>query len=292
MKHVSIRSPAKVNLFLHIKGRRPDGYHNLETLFHRISLADTLVLRKAASGITIKANTKDLPTDSRNLIWKAHRALEKRVGRSLGVHVRLTKRIPVGGGLGGGSSNAASLLLGMNRLYSLKLSNRVLRQIGATLGADVSFFVSGHRQALGSGVGERLRVVPIQRKLWFVIVAFPVNLSTQKVYQTYAKSASKRAFLTKEKRVVRLPPCFSSGNLAEMARLLRNDLQAVSSSLYPPIRKTLELFDTLGIRMRLMSGSGATVFAIAETRSQAHSLARQIKLRSRFHKNIFISHTI
>lgn len=299
MSSLKILSPAKVNLFLRVLGRRRDGYHEIFTLFHRISLADTLTLKKTVScGIRIKTYTRDLPVDSRNILWKAFNLLRKQVRIPGGVSITLKKQIPIGGGLGGGSSNAASFLLGMRRLYRLGVSKRTLERLGAQLGADVNFFLRGMNQALGCGVGEKLRGIPRKKPLWFMLVTFPKSLSTATVYRLYSSKKSalydshqKAPSLTKENQVAKLERFFKSAGACEIAPFLTNDLEPVSRKLYPPIGKALELFRNLGIKTGLMSGSGSTVFSVHPTRADALRVKRAFLAQFRLHKRIFIART-
>ncbi len=300
MNSLTVISPAKVNLFLRVLGRRKDGYHEIVTLFHRISLCDTLYLEKIPSGIRIKTNHPSLPTDSRNLIWKAFGLLQKEVPNLGGVAVRIKKKISIGGGLGGGSSNAASFLLGVQKLYRLSIPKTKLAQIGLALGADVNFFLTDLNQAVGYGVGERLMPFSCQKKLWFVLVTFPKSISTAAVYKSYGlKSAQKEShqklqagdFLTKENRVVRLPPSLRQGKLGNLALFLVNDLEEVSLKLYPPIGWALQLFEQLGITTRRMSGSGSTVFAVVSSKARAERLCKVLKRKLRSYRKILIAHT-
>ena len=301
MNSLAIDSPAKVNLFLKITGRRKDGYHLLETLFHRVSLKDTLYLRKTSSGILIRTNDPRVPTDDRNLIAKAFGMLQKEVGIPGGVSVRLVKRIPMAGGMGGGSSNAAHFLLGMKRLYHLKISNEALKKIGQKLGADVNFFLSHANQALGSGAGERITPLPTKEKLWFVIVTMPKPLSTAKVYEHYRKShpdiarhnasSGKVHFLTKKYPLATLSHHLKALKEGEQNTLFQNDLEASSTALYPLIRKALKLFEDLGIP-HLISGSGPTVFGILSSQHRAKHLAKTIHSKFRPYKSIHIAHTV
>ena len=294
MKSLTVQSPAKINLFLKILGKRRDGYHEIVTLFHRISLADTLILKKIPSGIRIRTNVSSLPTGSRNILWKAFHLLGEEIALPGGVSVNLKKQIPIGAGLGGGSSNAASFLLGFKRLYRLRISKEKLLAMGAKLGADVNFFLLGVNQALGWGAGEKLSAHLNQKRLWFVLVAMPASLPTRKVYRNYRPSKDASGglpFLTKGNRVVKLPYCFRNGEAGKITSFLVNDLQETSARFYPPIRKTLRFFEQLGVRAALMSGSGPTVFAVMENRREALRLRKAARKHLRTYKKIFISHT-
>lgn len=293
MNSLTVRSPAKINLFLKVWGKRKDGYHEILTLFHRISLVDSLRLTKlSAPGIRIRTNVPSLSVDSRNIIWKAFALLERKFRFKQGVSVDVRKRIPIGGGLGGGSSNAAFFLLGMKKLFGLKISKRELYRLGAKLGADVNFFLSGTRQALGYGKGERLRLLPCRKRFWFVLVFFPKSLSTARVYGAYRPARSNRAlFLTKGNAVVKLRRCLRQGRLEEFKLFLKNDLQEASIQLYPAIGKVIRFFETLGIGTALVSGSGATVFAAFSSRFGAEHAARALRKKWRSSNGIFVAHT-
>lgn len=301
MDSLTVHSPAKVNLFLRILGKRKDGYHEIATLFHRISLHDTLILHKTPAGVRIRTSHPKLPTDSRNLVWKAFHLLQKETSLPGGVFVEIEKQIPIGGGLGGGSSNAASFLLGMKKLYRLSISNEKLSKIGLMLGADVNFFLSGFNQAMGYGVGEQLMPFPSLRKLWFVLVTFPKSISTSEVYRSYSLKFSKRNrpmrlqkgdFLTKENRVVKLPLSLQQGKFWNLAPFFVNDLEKVTSKLYPPVKQALWLFEQLGVETRQMSGSGSTVFAVVGGKKKAEGLRKALLARRfRSYQNILIAHT-
>jgi len=155
MKVITVKSPAKLNLHLRILRRRPDGYHDLLTLFHRISLHDTIRIRKARSGFKLTTNQSDLETGEGNLITKAYRMLQERFPRLDGVAVRLDKKIPLGAGLGGGSSNAAHFLLGMKKLFRLKISLPELMKMGKRLGRTCRSFFSGPVRRWLGGSGKR-----------------------------------------------------------------------------------------------------------------------------------------
>jgi 4-diphosphocytidyl-2-C-methyl-D-erythritol kinase len=259
MKTLTLSSPAKINLHLRVTGKRADGYHELVTLFHRISLRDTIVLKKARD-FSLTCDHKGLPTDERNLVTRAYRLLQARFPRLGGVRVTLRKRIPLGGGLGGGSSNAAFFLLGMNRLYRLGLSRRALLVIGRKLGADVPFFLYETNQALGTGRGDILRPRPSRRRLSFLLLISDQPLSTKEVFG--AKVLKRGAVsLTKATREVTMLCHFSDlQKYQEIAELIRNDLESPAFSLRPSIAKQIRELTRAGFSLVRMSGSGPTVF--------------------------------
>jgi 4-diphosphocytidyl-2-C-methyl-D-erythritol kinase len=277
MKCLTLRSPAKLNLYLRILKKRPDGYHELLTLFHRISLADTIRIRKDSRGFKLVTNIPSLETGEGNLITKAYRALQKKFPNLGGVSVSLTKRIPLGAGLGGGSSNAASFLLGMKKLFRFKISRKELFAMGKGLGADVPFFLSGARQALAWGIGERMRKIPFRRRLWFLLLVSDQGLNTKKVYQNLAWSGRPLS-LTKEKRIVRIPRSFLEKNkIREASEFARNDLEIPAFRLMPSIPQAIAVLKNLGVSWVLMSGSGPTVFAAFSSRKEVLDLSKRLK---------------
>jgi 4-diphosphocytidyl-2-C-methyl-D-erythritol kinase len=277
MKKIVLKSPAKLNLHLRILGQRPDGYHELLTLFHRISLADTIVIRKTSGGFKLTTNLSSLETGEGNLITKAYRALQAKFPGLGGVSVRLTKRIPLGAGLGGGSSNAAFFLLGMKKLFRLKISLKELFALGKKLGADVPFFLSDAMQAMAWGVGEKLQKLPHGHFLWFLLLLKDQGTNTRKVYQTLSWSGRPLS-LTKERRIARILRSFlDRKRIREAATLARNDLEIPAFRLMPSIPKAMAVLKGLGAPFVLMSGSGATVFAAFSSRKEALDLSKRLK---------------
>ena len=277
MEKITLKSPAKLNLHLRVLGKQPDGYHRLLTLFHRISLADTIVLRKSPKGFKLATNIASLETGEGNIITRAYRALQKEFPELGGVSVRLTKRIPLGAGLGGGSSNAAFFLLGMKKLFQLKISTKKLFTIAKSLGADVPFFLSGARQAMASGIGDKLqktaRVVP----LWFLLLVTDRGLNTKKVYQTLAWNGRPLS-LTKERRIARILRSFlEKKRIREASEFARNDLESPAFRLMPSIPKAMAILKDLGAPLVRMSGSGATVFAVFSSRKEVLDLSKRLK---------------
>ncbi|MFH0984941.1 MAG: 4-(cytidine 5'-diphospho)-2-C-methyl-D-erythritol kinase [Candidatus Omnitrophota bacterium] len=277
MKKITLQSPAKLNLHLRILGKQPDGYHKLLTLFHRISLVDTIVIRKRSAGFKLTTNIPSLETGEGNLITKAYRALQKRFPELGGVSVRLTKRIPLGAGLGGGSSNAAFFLLGMKRLFRLKLSTKELLAMGKKLGADVPFFLLEARQALAWGIGDKLEKTPCRARLGFLLLVTDQGLNTRKVYQTLAWSGRPLS-LTKERRIAKILRSFlDRKRIREASTLAQNDLETPAFRLMPSVPKAMSVLKDHGAPFVLMSGSGATVFVAFSSRKKALDLSKRLK---------------
>lgn len=276
MNSLTLLSPAKVNLFLKILGKRPDGYHELVTLFHRISLADKITIKKTARvGFYFTSSHPKLKKPEENLIYQAWLALKKVADWPGGVEVTLEKNIPVAAGLGGGSSNAAHFLLGMNRLSGLKLSLAKLLKIASALGADVPFFIYEVNQALGFGTGSQLKAKPFGGKRWFVLVASPFSLPTADVY-----GRLKAPPLTRISRAVTI-----TSNI-----FLENDLFLTACRIRPELKRIDALFDRLGVTERLMSGSGPTMFSIHKSKKEAERIAGLFR-QKRSNAQIFVCHT-
>jgi 4-diphosphocytidyl-2-C-methyl-D-erythritol kinase len=276
MRSLVLDSPAKVNLYLRVLGKRPDGYHELLTLFHRISLCDRITLRKI-SHPTFRLITQhtELKQVKKNLIYQAHLLLRQNVSWKEGVEVKLEKKIPIAGGLGGGSSNAAHFLLGMNRLFRLGLSLNTLVGIGRKLGADIPFFLYRVNQALGKGRGDEIKFMPVKRKLWFVLIVSGFSLSTKLVYNRL-----RAPRLTRISRVATITSdFFDSLGKGQKARFLRNDLYQIGRTLHPELSETGSLLSKFGKGGWTMSGSGPTMFSVHRAKSEAIEAARFIRRR-------------
>ena len=252
---LTLAAPAKLNLFLHVTGRRADGYHTLESLFVLIDLADTLELADRSDGAITRAAPVDGVREADDLTLRAAHALREAAGVSRGVSIRLVKRIPQGAGLGGGSSYAASVLLGLNRLWALRLSRDELIRIGMRLGADVPFFL-GEGAALARGIGEVL--TPMSVPPCFVALATPrVHVSTASIF------ASRE--LTRSARSAKIS-VFSEG-------YGHNDLEAAAVAQFPPVAEAVQALRRASPGAR-MTGSGACVFApFAAERDARRALA-------------------
>jgi 4-diphosphocytidyl-2-C-methyl-D-erythritol kinase len=242
MRSLTVPAPAKLNLFLHVTGRRADGYHLLESLFVAIDRCDTIELAARDDGRVVRLT--DLPgvSPADDLAVRAAVALQRETGARHGVGIAVTKRIPQGAGLGGGSSDAASVLLALNRLWDLRLPRARLQAIGAALGADVPFFVFGG-PAVARGVGERLTAVSLP-PLWFAVLAPPVHVATAAIFAA--------ADLTRDTPSAKMD-VFSEG-------YGRNDLQPVAAARFPQVAAALERLKASSPHAR-MTGSGGCVFA-------------------------------
>ncbi|MBI4808675.1 MAG: 4-(cytidine 5'-diphospho)-2-C-methyl-D-erythritol kinase [Nitrosomonadales bacterium] len=265
MKSLSCPAPAKLNLFLHVTGRRADGYHLLQTLFRFIDLNDTLHFTPRPDGEVRRINALDGVPPEQDLCVRAARLLQQETGCKLGVDIELEKRIPMGGGLGGGSSDAATTLLALNRLWGLGLSRERLMQLGLTLGADVPVFVYGEN-AYAEGVGEQLQSYPLA-EAWYVVLCPPVHVPTARIF-THPELTRDTISMTM--RALPKGQDFRAGR----QQGLNNDLQAVACKLYPEVAQHLAWLARFA--PALMTGSGACVFAEFATEAEAKAVLRQL----------------
>lgn len=295
-----MRSYAKLNLFLKVLRLRADGYHELDTLFERISLFDTVrLIPRRDTAILLECDSSELPRDpSLNLAYLAARLLQDTFKVKAGVRIEISKRIPVGAGLAGGSSNAASVLVGLNRLWRLGLSRDALSRLGARLGSDVPFFIHDTSFACGRGRGERIRRLNSLsgRRLWHVLVVPKIRVLTPDIYKGWDKLVKKDAryriaALTRphcDVKILLLALRKNDPGLLQQA--LFNSLQEVSGSFYPQVLKAQQALTRLGIGPVLMSGSGPAVFGIVPTRKEAAAFYAKLKDQKN-NWRVYIVHT-
>jgi len=253
-------APAKLNLFLHVTGRRADGYHELQTLFQLIDLCDTLSIRVTEDGrIERPAGPAGVDPDS-DLTVRAAKALQVATGCRAGATLRVTKRIPMGGGLGGGSSDAATVLLALNHLWRCGLSIDELAGIGLPLGADVPVFVRGS-SAWAEGVGERLEAVELPER-WFVVIHPGVAVPTRDVFQSPE--------LTRNSPVITIRAFFGSAGLSGT----RNDCEPVVRARYPEVADALSWLGNFASAR--LTGTGSCIFASFATAIEAERVAARV----------------
>ena len=255
---VTVRAPGKVNLYLGVGDRREDGYHELTTVFHAVSLADDITVRPAdVLSLQVHGEGADeVPTDARNLAWQAAELMAEHVGRAPDVEITIDKSIPVAGGMAGGSADAAAVLVGINALWELGVPRRDLHAIAARLGSDVPFALHGGT-ALGTGRGEELATVLARNTFHWVLAFGAGGLSTAAVYAEIdrLRTAGEPPQLADPEPLL---TALSSGDPHELAPLLGNDLQPASLSLEPNLRRTLRAGTEAGALAGIVSGSGPT----------------------------------
>ncbi len=249
-------APAKINLFLHITGQRADDYHTLQTVFQLLDFYDTLHIKPTQNGEIKRINEIDGVPANQDICALAASALQQKTGCKLGVEYMVEKRIPMGGGLGGGSSDAATMLLALNHLWRLGLSRSELMQIGLSLGADVPIFIFG-QNAWAEGVGEILSPIDLPEK-YYVVLTPPAHVSTA---QVFANST-----LTRDTKPLKIADFSRDANL----EIFKNDLEAIVCKEFPAVATTLKWLNQFGLAR--MSGSGASVFVPVNSKQSADEL--------------------
>lgn len=294
MTSIELTAPAKVNLFLKVLGKRRDSYHNLLTLFERIDLCDTVTISKTArSGIAVVTDRPVTADPRDNITCKAAKLIFDRYCLPGGIRISIRKRIPVAAGLGGGSSDAAAVLIGLNRLYNLKLSRQRLVRYGALLGADVPFFLLNAPFAVGRGRGDRLTAADLPVRPWHLIVfPGPYKVSTARAYAIFDKNPEKPALAKGLTRfsgsvTIKLPKDWKG-----LQALLYNDLGDVVAAQDPVIGKNRQcLVSSLGKRI-IVAGSGPSLFCLYRTRKEAITartrLLRRVPARMRRRWQVFV----
>jgi 4-diphosphocytidyl-2-C-methyl-D-erythritol kinase len=250
---MKFRSPAKVNLNLEVRQRRPDGYHEIQTLMQRIDLADEIEIDREREGISLSVEGEETPSGPENLAYRAAQFFFRETKIAGGVRIRLRKRIPVAAGLGGGSSNAATVLMGLKELFGAKIEDSLLMAWGAGIGADVPFFIF-KKPAWAGGKGEKLGAAKLPADLWFLLLVPLFRISTAWAYAAYDRLRVDKPgpFLVQR----------SFAEVADLAPVLHNDLERASIGKFPEIGEMKEKLREQGAAGALMSGSGPVVFGL------------------------------
>ena len=256
-------APAKLNLLLHIVGKRADGYHLLETVFRFIDLNDTVSLALRDDGDVVLDTPISGVDPEQDLTVRAARLLQQHAACGLGVSIRLEKKIPMGGGLGGGSSDAATVLLALNRMWRLNLPRAELQELGLKLGADVPVFIFG-RSALATGVGEKLNEIKL-KPAWYVVIHPQVQVPTGKVFQNFSQEVLTEVGVVGIMRIL------------ETTQRRRNDLQNVVSNMYPAVNEVLTELRKYG--SPLMTGSGSCVFLECQSKDEADKVYQAVSIK-------------
>lgn len=268
---IKIEAPAKINLYLEITGKRADGYHNLETIMQTVSLFDEITVEDAPSGILLECDNSQLPTGSSNIVYKAAEAVQKRFNIAKGVKITLKKIIPMGAGLGGGSSDAAATLKALVKLWNIQTDKKELEKIAAGLGADVPFFLTGGT-ALCEGIGEIVTPLANIKKMPIILVNPGFGVSTPSVYKNVKFPLTKSRKIHTIRRLI----CGGSFNKNNALKYCFNRLEEFVFPDYPEIAKIKSIMTDLGCAS-LMSGSGATVFGIFGSESQSETIKSKLR---------------
>ncbi len=315
MNALQLQSPAKLNLILKVINKRADGFHNIHTLFERIDLCDDMHFKLLPSPeIRILCDHPGVPCTSQNLVHKVASLLQQYCGVTKGVEVRITKNIPVAAGLAGGSSNAATTLFALNRLWNLRLSRKQLLDCAARIGSDVSFFIWDINWAIGERRGERIQPVELRKKIWHVLVVPRIKMPTPKVYGALnlAETSSlvfhknsgvvygqKRPFRAgTAKKIERLTKTSDNANILihsllekdinKSRDLLSNDLEQGIITVCPRLADIKERLKVLGIQGVSFSGSGPSLFGLMETKAEAEKWR---EILSKYYSQVFAVRT-
>ncbi len=268
---IKVEGNAKINLTLDILGKRPDGYHEVAMVMQSIGLSDTVEMEKTDGPIELTINVPWLKADEKNLAWRAAALIKEEYKLAGGVRMKLTKRIPVAAGLAGGSTDAAAVLRGMNELYALDLSEERLCELGARLGSDIPFCLLGGTM-LSTGRGEVLKRLPDLPATWVVLAKPRISVSTAWAYQNYDEQGAKD-----HPDNERIQQEIARGDRKAVAGLLCNVLESVTIKKYDVISQYKQMMMQQGAMASMMSGSGPTVFGLAESKETADRIATHMR---------------
>ena len=251
-------APAKINLCLKVFSKRDDGYHEIETLFERISLADQVSIEPCEETTVIFCDNPGVPVDVNSLMGRAVRNFRKETGENLHFDIKIEKNIPIGAGLGGGSSDTAAILKGMNELSGFPLEEEALLELAGKLGADIPFFITDSRFAYGKGRGDIIEKIETPLEIWHVLITPPFEVRTKEVYGKVSAFS-----LTNNKGIDRIfTAFFGESNISAIAENLCNDLQELTLRDFPSLGNVFSELQKEGAKGVLLSGSGPTVFGI------------------------------
>lgn len=285
MKKIEIDSYSKINLTLNILAKRQDGYHNIETIMQSVNLADRIFIKEEKEGIRIKCNHPLVPVDTQSLTYRSAEKILNRYRITKGVKIEINKKIPLASGMAGGSANSASILVGINKLFALNLSNKDLREIGEELGMDVPFCIQ-NGTALAYHKGEKVIPLPlINPPLWIIIINPGFEIPTKWAYNSLDLDQIKK----EKNNIEAMLKALKERELEGIAKNLFNSFEELVIEKYPEIGKIKDRLTEEGALGALMSGSGPTVFGIAQNKEQALKIYEKLKPE---YKLIWIVHTI
>lgn len=285
MQQIYIKARAKINLTLDVVGKRPDGYHDIRMIMQTVNLYDRIIMRKMkVPGIRLVTNLQWLPVDDKNLAYQAAVLMKNHFGISEGVFIDLRKKIPVAAGLAGGSSDAAAVLVGINKLFQIDASRQELMLLGEQLGADVPYCIL-RGTALAEGIGEKLTKLPTMPECFIVLAKPPISVSTPYVYKNLDLNAIQNRPDTEN--VIR---ALERGDLHTIAGGLCNVLETVTAKEYPIIEEIKEILIKYGAIGTIMSGSGPSVFGLFTHKETAIKASYQLKLQNKA-RDVFVTNT-
>ncbi|KJH70389.1 4-(cytidine 5'-diphospho)-2-C-methyl-D-erythritol kinase [Aliterella atlantica] len=290
MRSYTLTSPAKINLYLEILGDRPDGYHELAMILQTVELADKIDLRSLSTeDIRVRTSNPQLPTDNKNLAYQAAALMAAEFPEAFaqygGVEINIDKHIPIAAGLAGGSSNAAAVLVGLDLMWKIGLTQSELETLASQLGSDVPFCIAGGT-AIATGRGDDLSPLPSPEDIYVVLGKYRhIEVSTAWAYQTYRSQFGSSYVVNKQDLDSRAAAVHSSSMVSaivhedkeQIGQKLHNDLEKVVLPNYPQVAQLRQAFQQAGCLGTMMSGSGSTVFALCESQSQAKQVQQQIR---------------
>ncbi|MFC1703234.1 4-(cytidine 5'-diphospho)-2-C-methyl-D-erythritol kinase [Candidatus Omnitrophota bacterium] len=289
MKPLTLKSPAKINLYLDVIRKRSDGYHDIYTIFERINLFDTIRFSKRSRGnITVSSSGNRIPQNGANIAYQAAQLLKEHFSISDGIRIHIQKRIPVAAGLGGGSSNAACVFEGLNRFWRLGLTQKRIQRLAERIGSDVPFFTLKSSFALGKGRGEQLKKISKLNPLWHILIVPKIALSAKAIYTALDRKKSPKKgkatkMLTKSRKSANmLTYALRKHNLTLAHKYVMNTLEEPAARLCPSISKIKETMACHGVKTYALSGSGPAVFGLVNSRKEAEALKSKIQ---RTHKS-------
>ena len=281
---LTIKAPAKINLFLKVLNRRPDGYHEIESLMQKIDLCDILHLSRHGEDISLSCPETTLPEDQGNIIYRAAQAFFSATGIKAGIKIILEKKIPIAAGLGGGSSDAAAVVIGLNKLFSSNLGREELLEIASPLGADVPFFVEAHSAAMATGIGDKLEQVRSLEGFSIVLVNPGFGVSTKWVYENFPLTSNSNPYiLARGQKVAENFHAAAPGLFEELG----NDLEVVTINRYTEIEHIKKELKQAGAATSLMSGSGPTVFGLFLSKEGAERSF--VQLSNKYKGDVFLT---
>lgn len=301
MPPLILHAPAKLNLYLKVINKRPDGYHNIVTLFERIDLFDRISLASNNSGkISVTCNHPHVPVGPKNLVYKVARIIKEKYQISQGINIDIDKSIPVAAGLAGGSTNAATVILGLNRIWNLNLSKKSMVGIASQIGSDVPFFLYDTSWALGTQRGDHIQPLKIERQLWHILVVPKIKMHTPKVYSRIriptnvhaekSGGSGRTNVLTKKGDDVNiLVHKLRKSNIISISSLLYNDLEKVVVQICPRIMKLKERLKSLNAKGVTVSGSGPSVYGLTDSKQEAMQIQAQLSNR---YSQVFVVRTL
>jgi len=272
INRISLKAPAKINLFLEILGKRDDGYHEIETVMQEIDLVDNLQFEEIRKGVRLKCSDKNIPSDENNLVCKAANLILNECGIKKGVLISLEKNIPVGAGLGGGSSDAAATLKALNLLWKIGLNDAELMEFAARLGSDIPFFIKG-KTSLCRGRGEKITPIEVERELNYLVIYPHINISTSTIYGNLKIDLTK-----KRKDVSFFTNALKHHKAADISKLLFNRLEEVIFTTYPDLLDVKSVLNHFGFCGLSISGSGLSFFGLCNDRYHAEAIKSKIEL--------------